>query len=799
MPTQTFNNFSDYLNSARNNVNVMTVAEDYNDSRWFNSLSEESRQLWNALCPYRLMILEYNPSTQTYAIASNGLASYTLPIPPQDLGITTNFAASLTPTLEAVTEEWNGVVLQPISLTGTTGVAPLRDLNPSYQAGFAGIFSNTLATINTVATGQTNIQPDSDYAGAQYGDTTGYYQFRLLQLFLQTYAVAKKSAKGANLRLCFAIYKNESAYLVMPNSFALRRTSSDPYEYTYNLNMTAWKTIDLDSLGSQVFGLDTILQDPNFFSKALNTLAQAQAAFTDIQSVMSAVKGDVEAFVMGPLRSTVLFLKYAKIGAVLSAADFPAQIIADLKQPLINAFGTRNLQATITNSAQITDQSVKDDIAAIQDAAAASGKSAGTATGDLEITSTANTLNDIFNNPSDHFEFLSLVNLSDLNLPVATQIKIQNEKNRVANFTRSDFQTFLSQAVDFSNDYANSVGAGSEVYDELTGVTVPISNNTPTNDDFSILFNLNDVIGTMQQLVLSSVQTPAVTSLDYITGLAQAAGLAFTEPTSKFAVPVPYGATLEAIAQQYLGDKTRWIDLAILNGLKTPYIDEVGFRVPLLTKGRGNQITVADATNLYLNQNAWLEASGTPRVACVVQNIVQTSAGYVLYLNQSGLETFTTQNGAVLHAFLPNTTNSMQSIYIPSDEPVSEIDFRSVSIPGINEMDPLIRAAGIDLLLTQTNDLAMTPDGDGRFAYGLQAIIQTINLKLAKLKSLVGSNTVQADVKSLRFYINSLLAEDSTFTGVSNVSIIKNGPAVSVSFSVSIKGVNTPIPVTVGL
>jgi hypothetical protein len=71
-----------------------------------------------------------------------------------------------------------------------------------------------------------------------------------------------------------------------------------------------------------------------------------------------------------------------------------------------------------------------------------------------------------------------------------------------------------------------------------------------------------------------------------------------------------YGDSLEALAQRYLGDSNSWIDIAIANGLKPPYIDEIGVTVPLKTNGGGNTITLAQTdsngqdnfSTLYVNQ-----------------------------------------------------------------------------------------------------------------------------------------------------------------------------------------------------
>jgi hypothetical protein len=74
-------------------------------------------------------------------------------------------------------------------------------------------------------------------------------------------------------------------------------------------------------------------------------------------------------------------------------------------------------------------------------------------------------------------------------------------------------------------------------------------------------------------------------------------------------------------------------------------------------------------------------------------------------------------------------------LYIPSDAPPAEDDLQLKSIPGLDVYDQLLNVGGVDLLLTQTGDLAITPDGDCRLAVGLQNIVQTARIRLASRRA----------------------------------------------------------------
>jgi hypothetical protein len=90
------------------------------------------------------------------------------------------------------------------------------------------------------------------------------------------------------------------------------------------------------------------------------------------------------------------------------------------------------------------------------------------------------------------------------------------------------------------------------------------------------------------------------TALAFWQGQAALSNINFTKPDSKIAVPFPYKITLEQLSATYLGSPERWIEIAALNGLQAPYVDEEGFSYKLTANGSANQITIGSADNLYI-------------------------------------------------------------------------------------------------------------------------------------------------------------------------------------------------------
>jgi hypothetical protein len=328
------------------------------------------------------------------------------------------------------------------------------------------------------------------------------------------------------------------------------------------------------------------------------------------------------------------------------------------------------------------------------------------------------------------------------------------------------------------------------------------------------MFALNNVVMEVSRLAVSGdINETGLSSMDFLAGLASRSGIAFRVPRSKFAVPFPYGHSLEQLATRYLGDPDRWFEIAALNGLRAPFVDEVGFDLTLLTNGVDNQVTVADSTNLYVGQPVWLNATTTSRTRRHITKIdkISSSMSVITLDGDADLDRYTTMSSATLHAFLPDTVNSEMMVYIPSDIEAEDTDFQTKAVPGLDVFDQLINAGGFDLLLTNDNDLAITPDGDCRLAVGLTNIIQTARIRLSVVQGTlnrhpefglpvkVGVSTADVDASTLLKSVQNLFADDPTFTGVTSASIRKVGPAVNIGMGVGIRGQSQVIPITFNL
>lgn len=845
------------VETARTENGGAAATKEYEDPFWSYADLRQGQVRWNKVYPYRLRVWKRNGPQDWVPIND---FSFVLPIAPESLTINVPFAINTTITLGGVVEEHNGAPIRTISISGTTGVLPLRGVvnpkgaqtrgSPGLLAGAAagtiggiGALQDSFGALTSGNTKASNTTvPDSDSAI----EGTGYAQFKLLQRFLERYVTLKKTAEGRQCVLALELWKDQEIYFVSPVSFDLKRSAASPLEYPYSLVFKAWRRVPPGSAGGgDAIYHPPIAKDLNAIAKLKNTVEGARKVLNGARKTLSGIRADINESLMGPITEIAVFAKDL-LGVGLQAADLPGSIIRDLKGPISAVAGIGNTLGEfkgVSNRFNRDVNGLKNQARDLEQAFVNLGVSSGvseTGGGSQPDANTGQTKQAItggaaggpggggtpedgspvhkaMENPEDHYDFLSTIDLGSLDLPLETQMKIEEERRRIRNLKREDFEEMRDTVAATLVDIENSVGLGNETYTRIysqgTGIDAVKSQvREPTELDHDVIFAINEVLVEMNRLAVSStINRDEVSPIDYIAGLATASGIAFTTPRSKFLVPFPYAHTLEQISLMYLGDPDRWHEIAALNGLQAPYVDETGFTLPLLTNGNGNTVTVADASRLFVNQPVWLSSSAVNRVKRRITKIETLNPGLVAVTvtGDSDMEQFTVGAGAAIQAFLPNTVNSQQSIFIPSDEEVDDEDYRLKSIPGVDYFDPLLRVGGIDLLLTQSGDLVITPDGDTRLAVGMTNIVQKVRLALDTVRgsllhhpeygfpSIVGESTANISAKDLLAAVKDLFNDDPTFTGVESAAIFKEGPVCKITLSVGIAGTQQVIPITV--
>lgn len=800
--------------------------KDIVDKFWSHESIEAAR--WNQAFPYQLVLVKRGKNGNYYQDDDARKWSFTLPFPPESLSITMPFAINGMVTQGGYAEEHGGAPIRMINLNGTLGVLPLRGVTSTNQVRDpTGLFAGTLQQIQRVATTAQNIVgtvqppnlvPDSTFLSklgpdAAVAKTSGYYQMRLLQQFFENYVAFRQTTKGRDYRLALCLFKQQSVYLVTPQSYVSQQAADSPLEYRYTLVFRAWRRISLDSIKAvSASAYRPTALKPNAVQAVLKVISDARELLANARGVLAAVGGDLDHALFEPLRQVSMFLKGA-LSVPLAFADLPVQLLADCQDAIVQYVSVR--QAFEGASERFRDEAgrVVEAYRALGAAGAASGRAETGAAPLPNALSTADPAYDVFRHPEDHYAFFAGIKPAQVNLPPKAVRSIVREREQVRQLKRLDFEQFRDSAVQVMADFADAIGAGNATYDRTFHRAGRTTSKTPTPADFQIVFALNRVVMELNRLAASGTVDQRLRSVDFVAGLAAQSGIAFTIPRSKFAVPYPYGVTLEQVAQRYLGDPDRWIEIATLNGLRAPYVDEEGFDLLLQTNGFENQVTIADSSELYIGQPVWISAADVSRTMRHITKIerLSVSTSVITLDGEPDLGRFHTNQSAVLHAFLPNTVNSMQMIYIPSDEEPADADYQTKDVPSLDVFDELLNTAGFDLLLTSSNDLAVTPDGDCRLAVGLANVIQTARIRLSVPQGMlhrhpefglpikIGESVADLDAKALLKAAQNLFNDDPVFTGVQSASVRITGPAAQIAMTVGIRGQQQVIPLTFDL
>lgn len=832
---------------------------------------------WDKLFPYRFVVIDIkDPSKiykgrtskdaakifnqkQTRATAAGGLEyvltqeirngswELNLPITPQMLRIADEFAINTTATMRGIVEEHNGVKFKTISASGTTGIWAQRPTIggiPKSPTSIGSIFGGTLSSFSNVLDDLKRVKKafggshpasvtdaETPYRNPSTIFSTGYYQALFMGQFLERYAQLKRDPKNKDLRLVFDIPKQNQSFIVTPLAFTLEQNQQKPMECIWNIQLKAWKRIELVSPPPASQQLPKL--DANTFQRIVGTIRETRRTLGNSINLIKAVRSDFQK-PLNVLRQTALAVKDLG-GLAITAVDLPRQLVDDfsssIKDSLTiigNSFqrgpdggnigtsatgvtasglraGTQEARAGIAAN-QILAQSQKNE--GLSQSAVSGGALGLGASQSLETDQTKN----IFSSPEEYYDLFDALDVDDLSLSREQKEAVNDEIERARLITIDNLREFRKEIETLALDISNNFGAGDSTFSSVYGRPDPRNRVLPmTLEENEIIASLFEAVQ-MYDLLIStkqwddfSVESP----LEFVGGLASSSGIDFDQTESKLLVPVPFGLTIEEIAARYLRDPDKWVEIATVNKLTSPYIDEEGFTYNLLSNGDGRQVNVDDtAEQLYIGQKIVLKSNTVPAFTRKIINIEKIGLGNYLvsFDGLDDLDSLKTSEGATIRGYLPGTVNSQNQIYIPIDA-ASQPDDR-IKTPSHLEEDQLTRISKIDWLLTDDGDLAINQLGEFRLANGLNNLVQALKLMIRTQKGSLmrhldyglgirhGISIADIEAGEIIKSMNEMVENDSRFSGIERIDIVLNGATLSIDMAVRVANGSGVVPIT---
>jgi hypothetical protein len=350
------------------------------------------------------------------------------------------------------------------------------------------------------------------------------------------------------------------------------------------------------------------------------------------------------------------------------------------------------------------------------------------------------------------------------------------------------------------------------------------------NKDLNKMFQLQEAIKSVNFILANSFSLESSTIDPFALARANANNPEIDIKTyfSGFLTKINYGEDLQSLARRTLGNPDRWIDIAITNGLKPPYIDEVGQRLELISNANGNQINLAefDINNefnidkLFVGQVVLLQSSVQtfPEQRSIL-NVTQVpiSGEIILELNgEADLDRYKIVDSAHIRIYKPNTINSSFYVMIPSLDAIQ--DSVKTDIPWfLQGADGVEKRQKVDLAFDEKGEINLGSTGDLQLSYGITNAIQAVKLKLAieagelRRHPEFGLIPVQglrnSEVALIRQVltqsISAMIAADERFASIEQLDVsyantfdANTATSVSVSLVVKLAGSGHLLPIT---
>lgn len=428
------------------------------------------------------------------------------------------------------------------------------------------------------------------------------------------------------------------------------------------------------------------------------------------------------------------------------------------------------------------------------------------------------------------FAIFDNVLIENINLTNEEERIIDARTREVQAYSKNDFLRIKNEIISYRDRIADVGGLSDSSYNQVYNKSSIPQQINATIVDANLMATLQENLGTVNFILANLFAVDAaIDPFALARANANNPDINIGQYKSGRLVKINYGEDLQSLANRYLGSPDKWIDIAIANGLKPPYIDEVGQKLNLLSNGNGNQINLS-ATDIngnlnidkfYINQVILLQSNVqvfTEQRTIVDIKQIPISGEIIIELDgEADLNKYKISEQANIRVFKPNTINSSFFILIPSEEPLA--NDRQEEMPWFLAKSAADeKRAKIDIAIDDNGDINFGTNGDLKLSYGLANAIQAIRLKIVTelgslryhsefgLVNILGNkNQNLDDLKALLVEsINNQIEIDTRFDRVEGIDIqylVDNNnnnavAAMNITLSVKLAGGTTVIPIS---
>ena len=467
---------------------------------------------------------------QTEKTDREAFSELILQINPSDLQQDENFAVNITPTQDGIVAEHNGIVFKDLTLSGTTGIHPLRGVSGATKKGAV------------VSSGKAK---------------SGYEHFLEIRNYFRAYAEAKRSTKNNTLVLLFKNRKDGETLIVEPIKFSLKRNASKPFMYDYTIVMKVLKSIDPIADKEGPFSWLKKIEEVSDLVK--EKLDIARGILLTSQNILRNIESEINTVFFEPFRKFSMVLNDT-VGLAQSLGDMPGNIKNNFDKSVIQAFNdTLSVLPRIGGAMGLVP-----DIQKNKSMSSASGMSP------TELKSQTSVLADDI--------AMTQMNTEDTLTP-ELQAEFDEEIATARKLTRTFYEDLLNTTNELRDSAAEKFNLNTEEYNTYSGRVDTFeveSFKQATNEEMLVLYGLDQAAAALELFLVSDAlgddDTEKIDTIDDKFG----GKIDIGTPSSALEVIIEYGQTLEGLSSQYLGTPERWIDISVLNNLKPPYIQEVG-------------------------------------------------------------------------------------------------------------------------------------------------------------------------------------------------------------------------------